>query len=294
LALLRNTNSQKFQHITNLFEVIFLGLVQGLTEFLPISSSAHLRIVGEFLPNAKDPGAAFTAITQIGTELAVLIYFRREIFSIVKNWFKFNILRKRNLNLEARADNKMGWMIIIGSVPIFIFGFLFQDSIKTTFRSLTLVALMLILFGLILGFADYVGDNQKGSRDLKVKEALTLGFAQSLALVPGVSRSGATIAAGRLLGFNRSAATKFSFFLAVPAVLGSGLYQLYQVISDPTSEVYSLGETFVATFIAFAVGYAVIAWLMKYISKNSFRPFVIYRLILGSAILIAIATNFLN
>jgi len=294
LALLRNTNSQKFQHITNLFEVIFLGLVQGLTEFLPISSSAHLRIVGEFLPNAKDPGAAFTAITQIGTELAVLIYFRREILSIVKNWFKFNILRKRNLNLEARADNKMGWMIIIGSVPIFIFGFLFQDSIKTTFRSLTLVALMLILFGLILGFADYVGDNQKGSRDLKVKEALTLGFAQSLALVPGVSRSGATIAAGRLLGFNRSAATKFSFFLAVPAVLGSGLYQLYQVISDPTSEVYSLGETFVATFIAFAVGYAVIAWLMKYISKNSFRPFVIYRLILGSAILIAIATNFLN
>ena len=292
--MLRNTNSQKFQHITNLFEVIFLGLVQGLTEFLPISSSAHLRIVGEFLPNAKDPGAAFTAITQIGTELAVLIYFRREIFSIVKNWFKFNILRKRNLNLEARADNKMGWMIIIGSVPIFIFGFLFQDSIKTTFRSLTLVALMLILFGLILGFADYVGDNQKGSRDLKVKEALTLGFAQSLSLVPGVSRSGATIAAGRLLGFNRSAATKFSFFLAVPAVLGSGLYQLYQVISDPTSEVYSLGETFVATFIAFAVGYAVIAWLMKYISKNSFRPFVIYRLILGSAILIAIATNFLN
>jgi undecaprenyl-diphosphatase len=270
--LLRNTNSQKFQHITNLFEVIFLGLVQGLTEFLPISSSAHLRIVGEFLPNAKDPGAAFTAITQIGTELAVLIYFRREILSIVK----------------------MGWMIIIGSVPIFIFGFLFQDSIKTTFRSLTLVALMLILFGLILGFADYVGDNQKGSRDLKVKEALTLGFAQSLALVPGVSRSGATIAAGRLLGFNRSAATKFSFFLAVPAVLGSGLYQLYQVISDPTSEVYSLGETFLATFIAFAVGYAVIAWLMKYISKNSFRPFVIYRLILGSAILIAIATNFLN
>ena len=292
--MLRNTNSQKFQHITNLFEVIFLGLVQGLTEFLPISSSAHLRIVGEFLPNAKDPGAAFTAITQIGTELAVLIYFRREIFSIVKNWFKFNILRKRNLNLEARADNKMGWMIIIGSVPIFIFGFLFQDSIKTTFRSLTLVALMLILFGLILGFADYVGDNQKGSRDLKVKEALTLGFAQSLALVPGVSRSGATIAAGRLLGFNRSAATKFSFFLAVPAVLGSGLYQLYQVISDPTSEVYSLGETFLATFIAFAVGYAVIAWLMKYISKNSFRPFVIYRLILGSAILFAVATNFLN
>jgi undecaprenyl-diphosphatase len=246
------------------------------------------------LPNAKDPGAAFTAITQIGTELAVLIYFRREILSIVRNWTAFNILRKRNLNSEARADNKMGWMIIIGSIPIFCFGFLFQDSIKTTFRSLTLVALMLIIFGLILGLADYVGDNQKGSRDLNVKEALMLGFAQSLALIPGVSRSGATIAAGRLLGFNRSAATKFSFFLAIPAVLGSGLYQLYQVISDPTTEVYSLGETFIATTIAFAVGYAVIAWLMKYISKKSFQPFVIYRLILGSAILIAVATNFLN
>ncbi|MBU3642471.1 MAG: undecaprenyl-diphosphate phosphatase [Candidatus Nanopelagicaceae bacterium] len=280
--------------MTNLFEVVFLGLVQGLTEFLPISSSAHLRIVGEFLPNAKDPGAAFTAITQIGTELAVLIYFRREILSIVRNWTAFNILRKRNLNSEARADNKMGWMIIIGSIPIFCLGFLFQDSIKTTFRSLTLVALMLIIFGLILGLADYVGDNQKGSRDLNVKEALMLGFAQSLALIPGVSRSGATIAAGRLLGFNRSAATKFSFFLAIPAVLGSGLYQLYQVISDPTTEVYSLGETFIATTIAFAVGYAVIAWLMKYISKKSFQPFVIYRLILGSAILIAVATNFLN
>lgn len=188
----------------------------------------------------------------------------------------------------------MGWMIIIGSLPIFILGFLLQDLIKSTFRTLTLVGLMLIVFGLILGLSDYFGNNQKGNKDLNVGFTLMLGFAQSFALIPGVSRSGATIAAARALGFNRNAATKFSFFLAIPAVLGSGLYQLYQVVNDPKSEIYSLGQTFLATLVAFAVGYAVISWLMKYISKNSFKPFVIYRLILGGAILVAVATQYLN
>jgi undecaprenyl-diphosphatase len=277
-----------------LFEAIFLGLIQGLTEFLPISSSAHLRIVGEFLPNAKDPGAAFTAITQIGTELAVLIFFRIEIINIVKSWFGFNILRRRNLSQAERADNKLGWMIIFGSIPVFILGFLLQDSIKTTFRSLTLIGLSLIIFGLILGFADYVGDTRKGIRDLNLTETLLFGLGQSLALIPGVSRSGATIAVGRLMGYNRSAATKFSFLLAVPAVLGSGLYELYQVLSDPTNEVFTLAETFIATCIAFAVGYAVIAWLMKFISSNSYRSFVIYRVALGSFVLIAVAANFIG
>lgn len=277
-----------------MFEAIFLGLIQGLTEFLPISSSAHLRIVGEFLPNAKDPGAAFTAITQIGTELAVLIFFRIEIINIVKSWVGFNILRRRNLSQAERADNKLGWMIIFGSIPVFILGFLLQDSIKTTFRSLTLIGLTLIIFGLILGFADHVGDTRKGIRDLNLTETLLFGLGQSLALIPGVSRSGATIAVGRLMGYNRSAATKFSFLLAVPAVLGSGLYELYQVLSDPTNEVFTLAETFIATCIAFAVGYAVIAWLMKFISSNSYRSFVIYRVALGSFVLIAVAANFIG
>ena len=274
-----------------MFEAIFLGLVQGLTEFLPISSSAHLRIIGEFLPNAKDPGAAFTAITQIGTELAILIFFRTEILAIIRNWFKFSVLRKKNLSQSEKEDNKLGWFVIIGSVPVFIFGFLLQDSIKTTFRSLSLIAATLIIFGLILGFADYLGDNSKGFKDLSVKSTLIYGIGQSLALIPGVSRSGMTIAAGRLMGFSRSAATKFSFLLAVPAVLGSGLYELYQTIKDPKLEVFNASQTAIATLVAFVVGYGVIKWLMQYVSTKSYRPFVIYRLVLGALLLMAVSTN---
>lgn len=277
-----------------MLEALFLGLVQGLTEFLPISSSAHLRIVGEFLPSAKDPGAAFTAITQIGTELAVLLFFRVEIASIIKNFFRISILRNRNYSKEEQADNKLGWMIIIGSIPIFIFGFIFQESIKTTFRSLTLIAITLILFALILGAADYLGSSGKGMKNLGAKDALLLGLGQSLALIPGVSRSGMTIAVGRSLGYNRSAATKISFFLAIPAVLGSGFYQLYQTLNDPSIEIFSLPETFAATAVAFMVGYAVIAWLMKFISKANFLPFVIYRIALGTILFTALATNFIG
>ena len=276
-----------------MLEALFLGLLQGLTEFLPISSSAHLRIFGEFLPSAKDPGAAFTAITQIGTELAVLLFFRIEIALIIKSWFRFSILRKRDLTFEERSQNKLGWMIILGSIPIFILGFLFQDSIKTTFRSLTLIGITLILFGIVLGLADYVGDSSKGLKDLKLRETLLFGLGQSMALIPGVSRSGMTIAMGRLMGFNRSAATKYSFFLAIPAVLGSGFYQLYQTLSDPSTEVFTLPQTIAATVIAFAVGYAVIAWLMKFISKASYLPFVIYRTLLGTTLLIGISLNFI-
>ena len=277
-----------------MLEALFLGLVQGLTEFLPISSSAHLRIVGEFLPSAKDPGAAFTAITQIGTELAVLLFFRVEIASIIKNFFRISVLRNRNYSKEEQADNKLGWMIILGSIPIFVFGFIFQESIKTTFRSLTLIAITLILFALILGAADYLGSSGKGMKNLGARDALLLGLGQSLALIPGVSRSGMTIAVGRSLGYNRSAATKISFFLAIPAVLGSGFYQLYQTLNDPSIEIFSLPETFAATAVAFMVGYAVIAWLMKFISKASFLPFVIYRIALGTILFTALATNFIG
>jgi len=277
-----------------LFESIFLGFIQGLTEFLPISSSAHLRIIGEFLPNAKDPGAAFTAITQIGTELAVLLYFRNEIISIIKSWFRFNILRSKNLTNSEKEDNKLGWMVIIGSIPVFVLGFILQDTIKTSFRSLTLIAITLIVFGLVLGFADYVGDNAKGLKDLSVSKTIIYGLGQSMALIPGVSRSGMTIAVGRFMGFSRSAATKFSFLLAIPAVLGSGLYELYQTIKDPQTEVFTLAQTAIATVVAFFVGYAVIKWLMEYISSKSYRPFVIYRIAIGTAVLLGLATNLLG
>jgi len=274
-----------------MLEAIFLGLLQGLTEFLPISSSAHLRIAGEFLPRAGDPGATFTAITQIGTELAVLIYFRKDISRIIQGFFA-SLLRK-NANDEVRRDGKLGWLIIIGSLPILILGFIGQDSIRTTFRSLWLIATMLILFGLILGFLDWRRPSKRNLADLTLVHGLLYGFAQALALVPGVSRSGATVAMGRLLGYDRVSALRYSFLLAIPAVLASGLNELGKALSGSPGA-FSLSETFVATLVAFLVGYAVIAWLMKFISTRSFAPFVLYRVLLGTAVLTALSTGLIG
>ena len=267
-----------------MLEALFLGLVQGLTEFIPVSSSAHLRIVGEFLPNAKDPGAAFTAITQIGTELAVLIFFRQDIFAILKAWFK----------RDGSAEARLGTLIIIGSLPIVVLGYVFQSYITDNFRSLWIVATTLIVFGLLLGFADKIGRSEKTLAQLNARDGISYGFAQALALVPGVSRSGATIALGRLLGYKREAALRYSFLLALPAVFGSGLYELKSALSNSTVNVYSMTETLGATVVAFVVGYSVIAWLMKFISTKTFTPFVIYRVVVGTALLIALATGVLS
>ena len=267
-----------------MLEALFLGIVQGLTEFLPISSSAHIRIVGEFLPNANDPGAAFTAISQIGTELAVLIYFRKDILNIASAWFK------RDGSPEAR----LGTLIIIGTLPIIVLGYLGQDYISNNFRSLWLIASTLIVFGLILGFADRIGRSEKDVTNLNARDGILYGLAQSMALIPGVSRSGATIALGRFLGYKREAALRYSFLLALPAVFGSGLYELKKAMGDSTVSVYSMPEILVATVTAFFIGYAVIAWLMKYISTKSFTPFVIYRVVLGSALLVALATGLIS
>ena len=265
---------------------IFLGILQGLTEFLPISSSAHLRIAGEFFNTPVDPGATFTAITQIGTELAVLIYFRSDIARIVAALFRS--LRTRQLD----QDSKLGYFIALGTLPILIIGFLGQDSIRSTFRSLWLIASVLILFGLILGAADKFGNREKSLHSLRPKDALLYGLAQSLALIPGVSRSGATIAMGRMLGYDRVSALRYSFLLALPAVFGSGLFELYKALTDPaTPATYSLSATFIATVIAFFVGYAMIAWLLKFVSTKSFAPFVIYRIILGSLVFVLLATG---
>ena len=274
-----------------MFEALFLGLLQGLTEFLPISSSAHLRLAGEFLPGAGDPGATFTAITQIGTELAVLIYFRKDIVRIASAWLNKVILRKDNPGTSVQ-DVRLGWMIILGSLPIVVLGYLFQENIRDTFRSLWLIAIVMIVFGIILGIADRFGRSERDLKGLTPKHGLAYGFAQSLALVPGVSRSGATIAMGRALGYSRESALRYSFLLAIPAVFGSGFYELKTAIgeSDPSAP-YSLIETFGATIIAFFVGYAVIAWLMKFIATKSFMPFIIYRIVLGTGILVLLATG---
>jgi undecaprenyl-diphosphatase len=277
-----------------MFEALFLGLLQGLTEFLPISSSAHLRLAGEFLPGAGDPGATFTAIIQIGTELAVLLYFRKDIARIAVSWLAKVVIRKEIPGSSAQ-DVRLGWMIILGSVPIVVLGYLFQENIRNTFRSLWLIAIVMIVFGIILGIADRFGRSERDLSGLTPKHGLVYGFAQSLALVPGVSRSGATIAMGRVLGYTRESALRYSFLLAIPAVFGSGLYELKTAISENNpSAPYSLIETFGATIVAFFVGYAVIAWLMKFIATKSFMPFIIYRIALGTVILILLATGTIN
>ncbi|MFJ4437565.1 undecaprenyl-diphosphate phosphatase [Streptomyces sp. NPDC088923] len=266
------------------FESFILGLVQGLTEFLPISSSAHLRLAAAFA-GWHDPGAAFTAITQIGTECAVILYFRKDIGRIISAWFKSLTSR------EARGDHdaKMGWLVIVGSIPIGVLGITFQDQIEGPFRDLRLIATTLVVMGLVLGFADFLaardenggrhraGGQRKTLDDLGVRDGLIYGCCQALALVPGVSRSGATISGGLLMGYTRAAAARYSFLLAIPAVLASGIFEL----KDAGEGHVSWGPTVFATVIAFAVGYAVIAWFMRYISHRSFLPFVVYRIALG-------------
>lgn len=277
-----------------MIEALILGIVQGLTEFLPISSSAHIRIVGEFINKAQDPGARFTAITQIGTELAVLIYFRKDIRSIVVSWFRQVVLRAQ-LDTEAKSQARMGWLIIIGSVPIVVLGYFGSDIITNDLRSLWLIASVMIIFGVILGIADKYGKRVLSLEQLNTKHGLLYGVAQALALVPGVSRSGATIAMGRFLGYSRDAALRYSFLLALPAVFGSGLYQLKDAFSsDATPNVFSIPETFVATAVAFVIGYIVIAWLLKFVATKSFMPFIIYRILLGSTILVLLATGVIS
>lgn len=273
-----------------LLDAIILGIVQGLTEFLPISSSAHLRIFGEFLPSAVDPGATFTAITQLGTEFAVLVYFWKKIVRIIGQWFRsLTGAVPRN-----DPDARMGWVVIIGTIPIGIVGFLLQDVIRDTFRNLWLVAIVLIVFGLLLGAADALGRRTREEKDLTYRDGLVLGLAQTLALVPGVSRSGATTTMGLALGYKRPVAAEVSFLLAVPAVFGSGLYELVKAIKDPGASVFNGLETAVATGIAFAVGLAVIAFLMQYLKRGSFLPFVIYRVVLGIVLIILLSLGILQ
>ena len=277
-----------------MLEAIFFGVIQGLTEFLPISSSAHIRIFAEFFGMTEDPGARFTAIMQIGTELAVLIYFRKDIAKIISAWIRSSLLRQK-LDIDEMGLARMGWLIIIGSLPIAVLGYLGQDAIRTNFRSLWLIASVLIIFGVILGLADKFGSSNKSLKDLSFGHGILYGLAQSLALIPGVSRSGATIAMGRILGYSREAALRYSFLLALPAVFGSGLYELKGAISQSDSaNVFTLGQTFTATVVAFVIGYLVIAWLIRFITNRSFAPFIVYRIALGALVLALLSTGVIS
>jgi undecaprenyl-diphosphatase len=267
------------------FEAIILGVVQGLTEFLPISSSAHLLILSQLF-GWDDPGAAFTAVTQIGTEMAVIIYFRREIGAILRAW------ARSITNADARRDPdaRIGWLVLIGTIPIAVLGVLFKDQIETIARNLWLVSMMLIIFGILLGVADALGARVKTERDLTVRDGILFGLAQSLALIPGVSRSGATITAGLTLGYTRAAAARYAFLLAVPAVLASGLFEARKI----GDETVAWGPTLLATVIAFSVGLAVIAWLMKWLTTRTYLPFVIYRVCLGLLVMLLLAFGVLS
>ncbi|MFC7406814.1 undecaprenyl-diphosphate phosphatase [Georgenia alba] len=278
-----------------LWEAIVLGLVQGLTEFLPISSSAHLRIVGELLPSGADPGAAFTAISQIGTETAVVIYFRKDIARIIARWFSsLPVGPWKNRVPTSDPDARMGWFVIVGSIPIGVLGLFLEDQIDSTFRNLWITAGMLALFAVILGIADATGRRTLTLDKLTWRHALLYGGAQALALIPGVSRSGGTITAGLFMGYSRESAARYAFLLAIPAVMASGFYKLFDDVilgNAETSGQMAGTHLVLATAIAFAVGYATIAWLLRYVSTHSYAPFVIYRLVLAAVIVVLLLTG---
>jgi len=261
--------------VLDFLKAVFLGVLQGLTEFLPISSSAHLRIFPELF-GWGDPGAAFTAVIQIGTELAVVIYFRKDIWRIGSSWVR----SLYNPELRGTLDSRMGWFIIVGSLPIVILGVLLKDVIERDFRNLWIIGSTLIVLGIVLGIADRVGRSDRSINRMTLRHAVFLGLAQACALVPGVSRSGATISMGRFLGYDREAATRFAFLLAIPAVVGAGLFELKEIPGGGND--YGWGPTIVATVVSFLVGYAAIAWLLRYVSTRSYLPFVLYRIALGA------------
>ncbi len=267
-------------------DAAILGVVQGLTEFLPISSSAHLRIVGELL--GADPGAAFTAVTQLGTEAAVIVLFARDIARIIGAWVAAVLGRRPHSDPDAR----MGWLIIVGSIPIGVLGLAFSDLIETGARNLWLVATTLWVFALVLWWADTVAKTDRPLTELTWRHGVLFGLAQASALIPGVSRSGGTITMGLLLGYTREAATRYSFLLAIPAVIASGLYEV-RLIGTPEAPV-TWGPTIVATVIAFGVALVVITWFLKFVSTQRFTVFVGYRVGLAALVYVGLAVGLLS
>jgi undecaprenyl-diphosphatase len=265
-----------------LIQAAVLGIVQGLTEFLPISSSGHLRIVPALL-GWEDPGAAFTAVIQLGTMAAVLLYFRADLWRIATTWLR----SLRDPAMRSELDARMGWYLIVATVPIVIFGVAFADQIETGARDLRLIGTMLILMGVVLYVADRTGRENRDLESLRTPDGITIGLAQSLALIPGVSRSGATITVGLFRGFTRESAARFSFLLSIPAVVLSGIYEL----KDIGTGTYGVGPTIVATVLAFITGYAAIAWLLRYLVDHSLTVFVVYRVVLGILVLTLVAAG---
>jgi undecaprenyl-diphosphatase len=271
----------------NAFEALVLGVVQGLTEFLPISSTAHLRIVPAFA-GWQDPGAAFTAVTQLGTMAAVVLFFRSDLLRIARSWLG----SLRDPARRSELDARLGWMILLGTIPIGIFGLAFKDRIETGARDLTLIGITLIALGLVLAVAERVGRRERSIKQMTGRDGTIIGCAQALALVPGVSRSGATISAGLFLGLDRVDAARFSFLLSIPAVVLSGLFELKGLADGSTTGPRpALGIVGLATVVAFIVGYASIAFLLRFLTSHSTGVFVVYRVGLGALVLVLVASG---
>jgi len=266
------------------FEAILLGIVQGLTEFLPISSTAHVRIVPALF-GWEDPGAAFSAVIQLGTMAAVLIYFRSDIARITVAFLK----GLRHRELRRTPDSLMGWYVIVGTVPVVIFGFAFRHQISGGARSLLLIATVLIIGGILMLAIDRVAVLQRDLTSVSWRDGIIIGLCQALALVPGVSRSGATIVGGLVLGFNRESAARFSFLLSIPAVVLSGLFELKDV-GDGSNNAPILA-TAIATVFAFIVGYAAIAFLLRYLARHTLTIFGVYRIVVGLIVLGLVMTD---
>ncbi len=262
------------------FEAVILGIVQGLTEFLPISSTAHLRLVPALL-GWGDPGAAFTAVVQLGTMTAVLLFFWRDLWRIASTWFRALYQPEPRGTLDAR----LGWYLVYGTIPIAVLGLAFRDQIETGARDLRIIGWVLILFGVVLWLVDRAFPQRKTIAELNLRDGLLYGLAQSLALVPGVSRSGSTITAGRAMSYLREDAARFSFLLSVPAVVLSGLFELRKIGGEGGA---GWGPTVVATLAAFVVGYASIAWLLRWLTSHSMLVFAVYRVALGVIVLVLV------
>jgi undecaprenyl-diphosphatase len=272
--------------VVDAFQAIVLGIVQGLTEFLPISSTAHLRIVPAFA-GWEDPGSAFTAVVQLGTMAAVLLYFRTDLWRIATTWFR----SLREPELRSSLDARMGWYIGLGTIPIGVFGLLFSNQIEDGARDLYLIGCALIVMGLVLLYAEHVATRNRDLGEITRKDAALMGFAQALALIPGVSRSGATITAGLFAGFDRESAARYSFLLSIPAVVLSGLFEMRK-IGDPGGAGFA--PTLIATVLAFIVGYASIAWMLRWLTSHSTVVFVIYRVGLGALVIALTAAGVIS
>jgi undecaprenyl-diphosphatase len=270
----------------DLLQAIVLGIVQGLTEFLPISSSGHLRIVPAFA-GWEDPGAAFTAVIQLGTMAAVVLYFRADLLRITRAW----LASLRDRSLRSQLDARLGWYLILATIPISILGLAFKDQIENGARDLYIIGTALIVFGLLLLVAERVSQRVRPVEAITRRDAIVVGCAQALALIPGVSRSGATITAGLLLGFDRVAAARFSFLLSIPAVVLSGLFELKGVVDGSAEGAVGVGPTAVATLLAFITGYGSIAFLLRFLTTHTTGVFVAYRVALGAAVLVLAATG---